>query len=363
MIIIPRIHTFFFFFFLMIRRPPRSTLSSSSAASDVYKRQVSTQSTGTSDNGDMKRNRVLAGVWTSFRGRLGAKTQLRCLMLGLDASGKSTMLYNTLKNGWGSPLPRQIGFNVEEIDLQCSSSGTQYHLVLWDVAGQEKMRPLWIHYYHSTNRLIWVVDSNDSGRMAESRDELWNVLADDEMENVPVLVIANKQDLPGAMSADEVSDGLGLFRLNDRPWHIVAGCATTSEGISEGLDWVLKAQQLLRVVPAAAWSPEMGYSRRCSKFCCQIVATALCAEAGVLVPFHASHPLFVVLVAVMADCDRCQALAYNEVKGESDHCGCQSPMCMRGIKKYHGASNVPDTPEIQGPTPRCRPDHCSCVVS
>eukprot|EP00658_Telonema_sp_P-2_P060609 TRINITY_DN49482_c0_g1_i6.p1 TRINITY_DN49482_c0_g1~~TRINITY_DN49482_c0_g1_i6.p1 ORF type:complete len:172 (+),score=35.84 TRINITY_DN49482_c0_g1_i6:50-565(+) len=41
----------FFFFFLMIRRPPRSTLSSSSAASDVYKRQVSTQSTGSSRTG------------------------------------------------------------------------------------------------------------------------------------------------------------------------------------------------------------------------------------------------------------------------------------------------------------------------
>jgi ADP-ribosylation factor protein 1 len=53
-----------------------------------------------------------------------------------------------------------------------------------------------------------------------------------------VLVLANKQDLPGAMSVAEVTDKLGLHSLNERKWFIQATCATSGEGLFEGLDWL-----------------------------------------------------------------------------------------------------------------------------
>jgi ADP-ribosylation factor protein 6 len=43
---------------------------------------------------------------------------------------------------------------------------------VWDVGGQDKIRPLWRHYYAGTQALIFVVDSNDRDRIEEGRQEL-----------------------------------------------------------------------------------------------------------------------------------------------------------------------------------------------
>ena len=79
-------------------------------------------------------------------------------------------------------------------------------------------RPLWRHYFQNTDVLIFVVDSNDRERMPECRDELQRFLAEDELKNCVVLVMANKQDLPNAMSTQELTDKLGLHSVQDRSW-------------------------------------------------------------------------------------------------------------------------------------------------
>ena len=68
---------------------------------------------------------------------------------------------------------------------------------VWDVGGQEKIRQLWKHYYQNSEGLIFVVDSSDRERMYEAREELFGILDSDAMRGVPVVVLANKQDLPG----------------------------------------------------------------------------------------------------------------------------------------------------------------------
>jgi len=65
-----------------------------------------------------------------------------------------------------------------------------------DIAGQDKARPLWRHYFQNTQVLIIVVDSNDRERMDELREEIWRLTKEDELRGVPVLIFANKQDLP-----------------------------------------------------------------------------------------------------------------------------------------------------------------------
>ena len=79
-------------------------------------------------------------------------------------------------------------------------------------------RPLWRHYYQNTDVLIFVVDSNDRERMPECRDELQRFLAEDELKNCVLLVMANKQDLPNALSTEEVAEKLGLNSLRDKAW-------------------------------------------------------------------------------------------------------------------------------------------------
>lgn len=86
--------------------------------------------------------------------------------------------------------------------------------------------------------LIFVVDSNDRERIQEAREELMRMLAEDELRDAVLLIFANKQDLPNAMNAAEITDKLALHSLRNRGWYIQATCATTGDGLYEGLDWL-----------------------------------------------------------------------------------------------------------------------------
>lgn len=109
---------------------------------------------------------------------------------------------------------------------------------VWDVGGQDKIRPLWRHYFQNTQGLIYVVDSNDRDRIAESRDELKKMLSEEELRDATVLVFANKQDLPNAMPVSELTQELGLPNMTTRKWFVQACCATNGNGLYEGLDWL-----------------------------------------------------------------------------------------------------------------------------
>merc|ERR1711935_1298217 len=168
---------------------------------------------------------------SSLFGRLFAKKQMRILMVGLDAAGKTTIL-DKLKLGEIVTTIPTIGFNVETVEYKNIS------FTVWDVGGQDKIRPLWRHYFQNTQGLIFVVDSNDRERINEARDELMKMLNEDELRDAVLLCFANKQDLPNAMNAAEVTDKLGLHGLRNRTWYIQATCATSGDGLYEGLEWL-----------------------------------------------------------------------------------------------------------------------------
>ncbi|CAF1034891.1 unnamed protein product [Adineta ricciae] len=149
-------------------------------------------------------------TFSSLFQQLFGKKQMRILMVGLDAAG----------------------FNVETVEYKNIS------FTVWDVGGQDKIRPLWRHYFQNTQGLIFVVDSNDRERVGEARDELQRMLSEDELREATLLIFANKQDLPNAMNAAEITDKLGLHSLRNRNWYIQATCATSGDGLYEGLDWL-----------------------------------------------------------------------------------------------------------------------------
>mmetsp|Transcript_62009 Transcript_62009/g.98192 ORF Transcript_62009/g.98192 Transcript_62009/m.98192 type:complete len:189 (+) Transcript_62009:26-592(+) len=170
--------------------------------------------------------------------KLVGKKEMRILMVGLDAAGKTTILYK-LKLGEVVTTIPTIGFNVETVEYKNIS------FTVWDVGGQDKIRPLWRHYYQNTQGIIFVVDSNDRDRVDDSsgadnsaKEELHRMLAEDELRDAVVLVFANKQDLPNAMSVNEVTERLGLNQMRNRQWYIQSTCATTGDGLYEGLDWL-----------------------------------------------------------------------------------------------------------------------------
>ncbi|XP_028587282.2 ADP-ribosylation factor-like protein 14 [Podarcis muralis] len=155
--------------------------------------------------------------------------QAQILMLGLDSAGKSTLLYKLKFNDVFQTLPT-IGFNVEMLE-----TGKDIALTIWDVGGQHQMRPAWSNYLENVDSLVYVVDSTDNQRLEESKKELELLLRNERIKNVPVVVLANKQDLPGALSAEEITRRLNVKKhCHDRNWYVQPCCAITGEGLSEG---------------------------------------------------------------------------------------------------------------------------------
>ncbi|XP_016099414.1 ADP-ribosylation factor 4-like [Sinocyclocheilus grahami] len=143
---------------------------------------------------------------SSLFGRLFGKKQMRILMVGLDAAGKTTILYKLKLGEIVTTIPT-IGFNVETVEYK------NICFTVWDVGGQDKIRPLWRHYFQNTQGLIFVVDSNDRERVAESAEELSKMLQEDELRDAVLLVFANKQDLPNAMAVSVQSQTIKYIKL------------------------------------------------------------------------------------------------------------------------------------------------------
>uniref|UniRef100_A0AAR2L6I2 ADP-ribosylation factor 5 n=1 Tax=Pygocentrus nattereri TaxID=42514 RepID=A0AAR2L6I2_PYGNA len=102
---------------------------------------------------------------SSLFGRLFGKKQMRILMVGLDAAGKTTILYKLKLGEIVTTIPT-IGFNVETVEYK------NICFTVWDVGGQDKIRPLWRHYFQNTQGLIFVVDSNDRERVSDGMFKL-----------------------------------------------------------------------------------------------------------------------------------------------------------------------------------------------
>jgi len=154
----------------------------------------------------------------------------RIVMLGLDAAGKTTILYKLKLDETVSTIPT-IGFNVETVKHSKSVSFT-----VWDIGGQQKLRPLWKHYLKGTDGLIFVVDCWDFSRVDEVREELSNLLSLPEMQDVPIMIFGNKQDMRGAVNPPQLIEQLHMNRYNNHSWYVQGTCAVTGEGIWEGIE-------------------------------------------------------------------------------------------------------------------------------
>ncbi|WP_411025015.1 ADP-ribosylation factor-like protein, partial [Salmonella sp. s54836] len=146
----------------------------------------------------IKMGSLFAKIFKGF-----GKKEMRILMVGLDAAGKTTILYKLKLGEIVTTIPT-IGFNVESVEYK------NINFTVWDVGGQDKIRPLWRHYFSNTQGLVFVVDSNDRDRASEAKEELQRMLQEEELKDAVLLIFANKQDLPTALTAAEITDKLGL---------------------------------------------------------------------------------------------------------------------------------------------------------
>mmetsp|Transcript_21780 Transcript_21780/g.37149 ORF Transcript_21780/g.37149 Transcript_21780/m.37149 type:complete len:182 (-) Transcript_21780:619-1164(-) len=171
------------------------------------------------------------GLWMSKLVGYFGDREARILVLGLDNAGKTTILYRLQVGEVVSTIPT-IGFNVETVTYK------NIKFQVWDLGGQTSIRPYWRCYYPNTQAIIYVVDSTDTDRIGISKEEFHAILEEEELKDSLILVYANKQDLPGALSDAEIAEGLGLHDIKSRDWAIFKTSAVRGEGLFEGLDWL-----------------------------------------------------------------------------------------------------------------------------
>jgi small GTP-binding protein len=157
----------------------------------------------------------------------------RILLLGLDAAGKTTILYR-LKLGETITTIPTLGFNLQQIQYK------NLTFVIWDIGGQDKIRKLWNHYFDNSIALIFVVDSSDHNRIDEASEELHKLMNNEILGNIPILVYANKQDQIHSLNTIELAKKMDLLQIKSRKWYIQSCSALNGEGIDEGLDWLAK---------------------------------------------------------------------------------------------------------------------------
>jgi len=173
--------------------------------------------------------------------KLFHKQEARLLMIGLDGAGKTTILYHLYHGKCIQTIPT-VGFNVET--YRCGNIFT----TIWDIGGQQKIRPLWKHYYLNLNGLIFVIDCNDISRLHSKFgstddnvfDEIQRILYEPELKQIPILIFANKKDYPNSVNVQKLINILQIYKVKDRTWKIQSTNGITGEGIYEGFEWLSK---------------------------------------------------------------------------------------------------------------------------
>ncbi|CAM4578149.1 ADP-ribosylation factor-like protein 2 [Lepidochelys kempii] len=175
---------------------------------------------------------LVMGLLTILKKMRQKERELRLLMLGLDNAGKTTILKKFNGEDIDTISPT-LGFNIKTLEHR------GFKLNIWDVGGQTSLRSYWRNYFESTDGLIWVVDSADQQRLQVCKQELQSLLVEERLAGATLLIFANKQDLPGALSSNAIREALELDSIKSHHWCIQACSAFTGENLLTGIDWLL----------------------------------------------------------------------------------------------------------------------------
>lgn len=173
------------------------------------------------------------GNYLNIFKKLWGEKEQRILIIGLDGAGKTTILYRLQVGDVVTTIPT-IGFNVETVTYK------NLKFQVWDLGGQTSIRPYWRCYYANTDAVIYVIDSQDSERLGVTKDELISMLSEEELKGAVLMVLANKQDMPNAMTPAKITEALGLTALKTRTWQIFKTSAKTGEGLDTAMDWLVE---------------------------------------------------------------------------------------------------------------------------
>jgi ADP-ribosylation factor related protein 1 len=179
---------------------------------------------------------LLYGLWKY----LFSKSEFHVLILGIDKAGKTTLLeklktlYSDIEGLPPDRIVPTVGLNIGRVEAHKSK------LIFWDLGGQLGLRTIWEKYYEEAHAVLYVVDSVSKTRFEDTKSTLEKVLRHPDLQGAPVLIFANKQDLAGAVNAEELSQFLDIKEQNGRLTRVQGISAYEGSGIQEGVLWLVE---------------------------------------------------------------------------------------------------------------------------
>ncbi|XP_031781772.1 ADP-ribosylation factor-like protein 6 isoform X3 [Nasonia vitripennis] len=162
------------------------------------------------------------------------KKEVNVLVVGLNNSGKSTVInhFKREDNRCIDIVPT-VGFNVEKFAFG------NVGFTAFDMSGHDRYRSLWEHYYKDCQGVIFIIDSSDKLRLVVAKEELDMLLQHPDIagRKMPILFLANKMDLPDSLTTVKLVSGLGLDKIQNKPWHVRTTNAITGEGLQAAIEW------------------------------------------------------------------------------------------------------------------------------
>merc|ERR1711981_546308 len=157
--------------------------------------------------------RPTMGLFTAFLDWLRSlffKKEMELSLIGLQNAGKTSLVNVIATGGYDEDMIPTVGFNMRKVTKGAVT------IKLWDLGGQPRFRSMWERYCRGVNCVVFVVDAADHASVDAARAELHDLLAKPSVAGIPLLVLGNKSDLPGALPSAELADRMGLRDLSGR---------------------------------------------------------------------------------------------------------------------------------------------------
>jgi len=161
------------------------------------------------------------------------KEEMELTLVGLQHAGKTTFVNVIASGQFNEDMIPTVGFNMRKI------SKGNVTIKLWDIGGQPRFRSMWERYCRGVNAIVYMVDAADQDKIEASRNELHNLLERPQLAGIPILVLGNKRDLPGALDETGLIERMGLSAVQDREICCYSISCKEKDNIDITLQWLI----------------------------------------------------------------------------------------------------------------------------
>uniref|UniRef100_A0A0N4ZBR1 EOG090X0DLH n=1 Tax=Parastrongyloides trichosuri TaxID=131310 RepID=A0A0N4ZBR1_PARTI len=174
-------------------------------------------------------NRILDWIRSLFW-----KEEMELTLVGLQYSGKTTFVNVIARDQFSEDMIPTVGFNMRKI------TKGNVTIKLWDIGGQPRFRSMWERYCRGVNAIVFLVDAADEEKMEASKNELMQLLERPQLDGIPVLVLGNKRDLPGAYDEQQLIDKMNLSTIQNREICCYSISCKDKTNIDITLQWLIQ---------------------------------------------------------------------------------------------------------------------------